>query len=132
MPSSVAVAVVTYRRASQLTRLLDSIAQLERPPGGEDEPTVVVVIDNDADGSAEATVDMFRSASGNRVEVRYAVEATPGIAAARNAAIALACDRGAIAFIDDDEVPAPNWLSELLDAQVRYDADVVAGPAYPV
>ena len=93
----------------------------------------MIVVDNDPDGSAETVVDEFRaSAAGAEIEVRYALEPTPGIAAARNAAVALARDRAAIAFIDDDEVPDANWLAALVAARERYDADVVAGPAYPV
>ncbi|HEX2095675.1 MAG TPA: glycosyltransferase family 2 protein, partial [Longimicrobiaceae bacterium] len=52
-----------------------------------------------------------------------------GVSSARNRAVAAA--RGwadFIAFIDDDEVPEPVWLDELLRVQSEYDADVVAGP----
>ena len=73
---------MTYRRTKQLARLLDALAQMERPRGREDEATVVVVIDNDPAGSAGATVDAFRASErGDRVEVRYAIEPTrrPGV-----------------------------------------------------
>jgi GT2 family glycosyltransferase len=36
-----------------------------------------------------------------------------------------------VAFIDDDEVPSPTWLDELLNVQKVYEADVVAGPVLP-
>lgn len=34
-------------------------------------------------------------------------------------------------MIDDDEVPAPDWLDQLLAAQARSNADVIVGPATP-
>jgi cellulose synthase/poly-beta-1,6-N-acetylglucosamine synthase-like glycosyltransferase len=36
-----------------------------------------------------------------------------------------------ICFVDDDEVPEPGWLAELIRVQIRYDADVVGGPVVP-
>jgi hypothetical protein len=37
-----------------------------------------------------------------------------------------------IAFIDDDEVAHPSWASNLLSAQLTFNADVVFGPVYGV
>jgi glycosyltransferase involved in cell wall biosynthesis len=59
------------------------------------------------------------------------VEARRGISHARNRAIAEARAVDFIAFIDDDEIPSPQWLDELVWAQVHFAADVVSGPVYP-
>jgi glycosyltransferase involved in cell wall biosynthesis len=58
------------------------------------------------------------------------VEPRRGIPFARNTAVARALGEGAdfIAFIDDDEVPEPSWLDELLHVQRLYRVDVVMGP----
>ena len=49
----------------------------------------------------------------------YAVEPERNIALARNRALSLA--RGEkLAFIDDDEMASPFWLSTLLAAEKRY------------
>ncbi|HWK89903.1 MAG TPA: glycosyltransferase, partial [Longimicrobium sp.] len=88
----------------------------------------VVVVDNDPDGSARETC--ARLAPRLPWPLRYEHEPERGISAARNRAVAAARALGAewLAFIDDDEVPEPRWLDELLRVQARYDADVVSGP----
>jgi hypothetical protein len=66
-----------------------------------------------------------------RHPLRYVVEKRKGIPIARNAAVAAGRDAPWIAFIDDDETPAPDWLDRLLRAQREHDADVVTGPVLP-
>jgi succinoglycan biosynthesis protein ExoM len=60
------------------------------------------------------------------------IEPRRGISHARNTAVACT-GRNAdfIAFIDDDEVPKPYWLDQLLDVQRLCAADVVSGPVLP-
>jgi hypothetical protein len=59
--------------------------------------------------------------------VVYLCEPKPGVASARNAAVAQV--RGQfIAFLDDDEEASPQWLAALLAVQSRFDADAVFGP----
>jgi glycosyltransferase involved in cell wall biosynthesis len=64
----------------------------------------------------------------------YVVEPRPGIAAARNRAIAFAVANGyhTLAFVDDDESIMEGWFETLAGAQARLDADVVCGPVVPV
>ncbi|MBL6431805.1 MAG: glycosyltransferase [Alphaproteobacteria bacterium] len=53
---------------------------------------------------------------------------------ARNAAMALAVDAGFdhLAFLDDDEVPEPAWLEELMRTVLAERCDIVCGPVEPV
>lgn len=125
----VAVCIATYRRPAGLARLLESLAALELAPG--EARVHVVVVDNDADGSARAVVD------DSPLPVTYAVEPGRNISLARNRGVALAREHGAdwVAFVDDDETVQPGWLRELLKVAARYGADVVVGairPAWPV
>lgn len=121
----VAICVATFQRPVGLRRCLEAIAGLTfarvTPP-----EVVVVVVDNAPD-SAAAVCDEMRP----RLPwpLRYEREMQRGISFARNRAIAVAREvADFVAFIDDDEAPEPNWLDELLHAQVANDADVVAGP----
>ncbi len=126
----IAICVVTYHRPIWLGELLKSVVRLA-PPAGVDAPPVVVVVDNDADGSAREVVE--RASARSPFRFIYETEPRRGISFARNRAVALALGAGAefIAFVDDDEIVRPDWLRELLQVQRAYAADVVSGPVVP-
>ncbi|MBL8660761.1 MAG: glycosyltransferase family 2 protein [Rhodospirillales bacterium] len=125
----VTVAICTYRRAEPLARALDGISRLTF--AGRRAPIIhVIVVDNEGCARVRAVVDAFASLSG--AAVSYAVEPRRGISQARNAALALVpADADFVAFIDDDERPAPGWLDALLTTQARTGAVVVCGPISP-
>lgn len=89
----------------------------------------LIVVDNSPAADAAETCKIHARAW----PLHYLHEPRPGISYARNAALA-AVPEGTdfIAMIDDDEVPAPYWLDQLLDAQRRSGADIVVGPTTPV
>jgi len=124
----VAVCVITCRRPEGLQRLLRALNALtfrSDPPDVE-----VIVVDNDADTSAASVCDLLRRDL--NWPLRYEVEPQRGIPFARNRAVACAADTADfVSFIDDDEVPQPSWLDELLTVQHLYNADVVTGPVVP-
>ena len=121
----VAVCVVTFRRPLALRRLLNALGELTF--AGKPPDVRVIVIDNDADGSARATCD--EAARALEWPVEYHIEPRRGIPFARNTAVAKAGDDvDFVAFVDDDEEPAAEWLAELLRTRAQYDADVVTGP----
>lgn len=121
----VAICAITFTRPDGLRRLLGAINALtfqDEPPEIE-----IVIIDNDEDRSAQAVCDEMRAEL--RWPLRYDVEPQRGIPYARNKAVESALDiADFIAFIDDDEIPEPEWLDELVRVQRRYEADVVTGP----
>jgi succinoglycan biosynthesis protein ExoM len=123
----VSLCVCTYRRPVGLRRLLEAVARLRTERA---ESLEIVVVDNDPDGSARATLDGM--ADGMPFILRYVHEPRRGISFARNRAVA-ASDAASewIAFLDDDEEPEAGWLDALLAAQARFVADVVAGPVPP-
>jgi glycosyltransferase involved in cell wall biosynthesis len=85
----------------------------------------IVVADNDAARSAEATVEEIGRASS--IAVKYCVEARQNIAMARNKVVSSA-DGDYLAFIDDDEFPAQQWLLHLFRTCNLYKVDGVLGP----
>jgi succinoglycan biosynthesis protein ExoM len=125
-PQRIAVCIPSYRRPDGLFALLGAIQQLRFEAG--DREVVLVVVDNDADGSARPVCEAARAWL--RFSLRYALEPRKGIPFARNAALAAAADADWIAFIDDDELPDPDWLAELLRVQRETGADVVTGPVH--
>ena len=123
-PASVAIAVLTYRRPAEIAAGLPLvIAQGEQLEGAM---VSVVVIDNDAAGSARSTVEAIAAGS-TFVTVRYVIEPVPGIAAARNRAIDETVDADVLVFIDDDEQPTDGWLTPLIDTWQRTGAAAVMG-----
>lgn len=120
---SVTVCIATYRRPERLAELLHDLAQQER------RPDQIVVVDNDASGSARAVIDEY-AASDPPCAVDYDIQPHRNIAMTRNRTVSLARGRW-IAFIDDDERAPVPWLKQLLDSATEYGADGVLGPVEP-
>lgn len=125
-PARVAICIATFQRRELLAQLLTGLSALtfrKMPPP----EIIVVVVDNDSLRTAE---DICRAAQ-LPYQMKYVAEPRRGIAQARNRAISEVGDVDFVAFIDDDEVPCPAWLDELLWAQASFGADVVSGPVLP-
>jgi len=120
---SVVVAVLTYRRPVDLFELLGVLVDQAAQAHAD-----VLVVDNDPDGGAQAVVDRFVEGADARVSLTYVQEPRPGIAAARNRALAEASHRDLLVFLDDDERPVDRWLELMLGAFVRHGCAAVVGP----
>jgi succinoglycan biosynthesis protein ExoM len=125
MSTSVAIAVITFRRPDLLKDLLDSL-QAQELPEHADYAVRIVVVDNDAEGSAGEVI--AAAAADARYPVETAIEPEPGIPFAREKSVQLAWNDDALIFVDDDEVAPPGWLATLLGAWETTGADVVTGP----
>jgi glycosyltransferase involved in cell wall biosynthesis len=123
----VVVGVPTYRRPDALAALLPLLlAQADDLP---DRRVDVLVVDNDPEGSAR---DVAGGTGDGRVH--YAHQPVPGIAAVRNRILDGAVDdlrADLVAMIDDDELPEPRWLAELVATQEQTGAALVAGRVVP-
>ena len=129
---TVGVCVLTYNRDRQLAALLDGLARQQQP----DADVRIIVVDNNPGGGARAVVDGFQTARAHDPDawpIEYVAEPERGIARARNRAVAAAAcaDVDFVAFIDDDEMPEPDWLASLCEVQAASKADVVVGRVTP-
>jgi GT2 family glycosyltransferase len=124
--ASVGICIATFKRRELLRQLLVGLSRLnfERMPTPD---ILVVVVDND---TARSAADICDGVS-LPWPAKYVVEASRGIAQARNRAIREAENPNFLVFIDDDEVPTPLWLDELLWTQACFQGDVVCGPVLP-
>jgi succinoglycan biosynthesis protein ExoM len=128
----VIIAVLTYRRPEDLAAVLPELEnQLTENLPRADSPTAgrigdrsrILVVDNDPAASARS---VCAEASLSRLD--YVHEPRPGIAAARNRALAEAADHDLLIFIDDDERPVPGWLRLLLQTHRHERRCGVVGP----
>jgi len=95
--------------------------------------TTFVIVDNEGNNTqTDHLVHDFREGCGARVI--SVVETEPGLSAARNAAFRAARAVGAdtVALLDDDEWPAGQWLTKLIEMRSHTGAAVVGGPVCPV
>jgi GT2 family glycosyltransferase len=125
---SVCICIATFRRRSELIRLLCSLSKLTFRKSGNVSVRIVIA-DNDADGSALPTVK--EAARYLRIPISYEIEPITGVSFARNRTVRMAGECDYVAFVDDDEFVEANWLDELLNAQARHNADVILGPVLP-
>jgi succinoglycan biosynthesis protein ExoM len=134
-PRLLTIAVLTFRRPRDLDAVLPLLVEQARgvrPLGVE---ARVLVVDNDASGTGRERVEAAAALAATDpgdgagpVTVDYVVEATPGIASARNRALAESGGSELLVFIDDDERPSEPWLAALLALQAEAGAAAVVGP----
>jgi succinoglycan biosynthesis protein ExoM len=124
---SVLVGVCTYMRPSMLSRLLGACSKLEPIEGVG---FGLLIVDNDAAGSAREVVDAARSTFD--WPIHYVIEKERGIANARNRVLAEALRLRAdyLAFIDDDEIMRPNWLAALFQRMRESGADAIGSDVF--
>jgi len=116
----VSICIATYRRPRGLARLLEGLAR-------QNMTLEIVIVDNDAAGTARSSVS---ERFGDDPGIRWLREPRQNIAHARNGALQAARGRW-VAFIDDDEEPAENWLAAFWEWVERDAGDALFGPVLP-
>lgn len=125
MSQSVDIGICTFRRP-QIVETLRSIAAMALP---ENIRLRVIVADNDSSPSAQVLVRAAAEDLGLTLEYRHAPERN--ISIARNACLD-ASTADYLAFIDDDQLCAPDWLSVMLQTFASTNADILVGPAIAI
>jgi succinoglycan biosynthesis protein ExoM len=125
MKDHISVCVCTFRRRDMLRRLLFTLSRQETQGLFE---YSVVVVDNDAEGTAKTCVLEAKEEFG--LDLVYEIEPTNTIPAARNHAVRIA-KGNYIGIIDDDELAPADWLLELYRAVQTFAVDGALGPVYP-
>lgn len=123
MKRTLAVCVATCRRPAGLSRLLECLA-LQQPVEGV--RYELRIADNDPAASARELVQS--ALAGFPWTIRYVHEPVPNVARARNATLSVGPPVDLVAFVDDDEEAAPDWLRRLVEALDSGDYDAVFGP----
>lgn len=121
----ISVCICTFKRPALLAKAL---LKLDKQETDGRFTYSIVVVDNDRLQSAKATVEAYLQHVS--IPVKYCCEPQKNIALARNHAI-INANGEFLAFIDDDEYPAPQWLGTLLSTCIKTEADGVLGPVVP-
>jgi len=119
------VCVCTYRRPAIAETLKAIAAQDVR----QSITLRVVVADNAPDVDARASICAMAETLG--LDLVYVHAPQKNISIARNACLA-SVQSDWIAFVDDDEIPSPVWLGELIAEAERGGWDAVLGPVQAV
>lgn len=120
----VSVVIPTFRRPAGLDKAARSVfAQT----GLEAARLELVIVDNDPEHSAHTVAYQLKVDAPDKWHVEIVHEPRPGVANARNAAMAVAGSR-LIAFLDDDQSAPGTWLAELLATHSRTPAAATFGP----
>ena len=107
-----------------LLKVLSSLDDIAVPAGVAVE---ILVADDDPERGAAR---LLLGRAGN-LPVRVLAVGSRNIAIARNACMDEA-QGDWMAFVDDDEIVARDWLIRLFSAMAEFRADVVVGPVYPI
>jgi len=117
------VVICTRNRAEVLRRTLCAAERLSVPFEWE-----LIVVDN---GSSDHTAEIVRDVGGELAgRTRLAHEPVAGLSAARNLGVRLARG-GIVAFLDDDALPSPGWLSAYGETLAEHGVASAGGPVEP-
>jgi glycosyltransferase involved in cell wall biosynthesis len=115
------VLICTYKRPKLLRSTLNGIEN-----GNNDGLLIrVIVVDNDNNESARELVKRYIANSTH--EYIYLTQPIQNISITRNCALA-ASDGDYAVFIDDDEVPEPDWIQNLVKTARGFRKQIVFGP----
>ena len=117
------VVVPTFNRPG---RLLLAVRSVFAQTLGMNNRFAVVIVDNSPNASAAEVIETLQAECPNNVTLTALNEPKPGVANARNAAMA-AVETDLVVFLDDDQTAPADWLERLLSTYKEFPATVVFG-----
>lgn len=128
MSLNLTVAIPTYNGASRIPQVLE---QLRRQTGTESIRWEVIVIDNNSTDNTKEIVKAYQQNWLSDTPLRYCFEARQGAGYARQLAVKEA-QAPLIGFLDDDNIPALNWVAAAIDfAQTHPQAGAYGSQIHP-
>ncbi|HLO87538.1 MAG TPA: hormogonium polysaccharide biosynthesis glycosyltransferase HpsE [Nostocaceae cyanobacterium] len=103
----ITVAIPTYNGEKRLPKLLDKLAL---QTGVNNLNWEMIVVDNNSSDQTSQVVENYQNTWGSKLPLRYFLETEQGAAFARLRAVREAKGE-LIAFLDDDNLPALDWLA---------------------
>ncbi len=103
------VTICTYNGAERIGEVLD---QLQKQVGTEELEWEVVVVDNNSSDRTAEVVAGYAQTWRKDSQLRYIFEPKQGVFYARIKAVESAQSNDLIGFLDDDNLPAENWVAE--------------------
>ena len=118
---TISILISTRNRPEALSKCLLSLCRQTV------KPFEVIIVDNGPSVETKYVCERFK----NRIPIKYCIEKRRGLSFGRNMCIRLA--RGKIsAFIDDDCVAGPDWLSNIRRHFLKYTPNGVIGLTRPI
>ena len=125
-PTLISVCIASYKREALLKKLLDSLLLQQLP---EFVSLEIIVVDNDAEGSAKKVFDTFSDSE--KIQFKYFIQPERNISLARNMSVKNASGKY-ICFIDDDEIADKKWINNLVSYLYKFNVDGVFGYVKPI
>lgn len=119
------IVIATYRRPEQLAQLFNSL----REQTASKEDFEIVVVDNEIQPNLQVQA-LCTSTQYQELQRRYIHHAQLGQSGARNHGIREA-HAELVAFLDDDTLPPPGWVAQVLKVRVNSEVDIFGGPYTP-
>lgn len=110
------VVIPTYNGAQRLPEVLEHLHAQVVPAALQWE---IIVVDNNSQDETAAIAQQYQAQWSWNVPIRYVFEPRQGAAFARQTAIRQA-HSDLVGFLDDDNLPAPNWVAEAIAFSQRY------------
>lgn len=133
-PPLLTVVVCTYNRVALLTRCLDALLAQTAAPGDYE---ILVINNNSRDGTGllleQRRLQLQGLPQSQRPRLRHLFETRQGLSVARNTALEASASPW-IAYLDDDAIAGPDWVSHACRdlPPLAADVAVVGGPIEPI